>query len=1181
MGNFGKRILIVLISVLAIVCLILVGNAIQQSEKIHKVNNSKEVVYTLNDDIKITRGDLWHAIVNGGSISTIVEMLDGKLLESVKKDLSEEKLAKKRLYLKYGVTDEDGLNKLDEQTKTDLEKTYANRLAVLNVTDDEYVRTMAAYDEYARSLLLNDEDGKITIGSKTVDISESAIKEEWLKGYNDTEAIIIRFYSEKDATDYMKKYNSETRYAVVTTDSQSELRFYIGDSKYMPERDVYDEYKVELNDAGNLVTVDEIVEVSEGREEKVPFAYLLSNDDGYIWDSEYEAFVSGQNEETGQSTTTTAALIPTKADEKYYIIEPYTGAEDYYWQARLVKKSVQSGDGFVWEAVADGEVIVDDRYKPYDEVSEDKEITLFNTAALNAEQVFDYYVDLYNTYYAKQGRTNILTAVNEADVLALVTDENKLKSFGYVLKDNHIYRYVGNEEFIVDFENSVNGDLVYVKYAQNNRSIPNYLISRDTDGNPILGTNNDFVYILDENGEYQFLGKPIDQATSFELGVNCIQVAKQELYSLYKLLNENEVSEITVNYEKLVQSMPALATQIFVSNSGSYYLPGPTEVKESTKSGDDSDTEVVQSDFWYLVYKLTPSDRNATDWNETLYNELKAKDIEDYVTNSSLVNMAIAELRKNAGLKIFDKYYSIDYTQSLLSSTDTSNTYGLASDTVAQEWFENAGYKANKVAELTKEVTFKANGKEYTTEKYKIDGGSIVDYCLEHSPATYLSRAVLEKRMLTLDEFKTIHGATYDKVDYLTSKNWKQVEYREATENVANNFNYYSQMYAYYGLKFNYDSAEDFLYSYGSRTYDELVLNLEKNTMRSIYLLNHFLGSYNVNLNETFTPNQNFNEVMEDINNIENKYFDAIIDHILLYVDFDLDGAIDEFYNKSTGLYEVDKEEGKPGIDNEKWNDLLDRLYDRMVDYIDESGSLSKDSAEVLDELVSEYNDASRDTDINGVYEDVFGEAKEYGIVLKHESLNEVNSKTMKNYAEGFQKGLVETKEKYDASDKEFREYGLSGKFYDSEFGTHLIALRQATNYDTKFTYSNSDGSLDDYTAAAIVNDGENVTASQIALFIQVQLCNNIFGTTDQPKEKAKQAGFENYYPAMPTELQNKIQSVFGEYLTLILDTQNTYDSSYLILNEMAQNPGNFKDNIEAFAKTYESAIYGDYREAE
>ena len=78
MGNFGKRILIVLISVLAIVCLILVGNAIQQSEKIHKVNNSKEVVYTLNDDIKITRGDLWHAIVNGGSISTIVEMLDGK-----------------------------------------------------------------------------------------------------------------------------------------------------------------------------------------------------------------------------------------------------------------------------------------------------------------------------------------------------------------------------------------------------------------------------------------------------------------------------------------------------------------------------------------------------------------------------------------------------------------------------------------------------------------------------------------------------------------------------------------------------------------------------------------------------------------------------------------------------------------------------------------------------------------------------------------------------------------------------------------------------------------------------------------------------------------------------------------------------------------------------------------------
>ena len=100
MGNFGKRVLIVFITVLAVVCLILVGNAIQQSEKIHKVNNSKEVIYSLNNDIEITRGDLWHTIVNGGTIGTIVEMLDDKLLESVKKDISEEKLAKKKLYLK-------------------------------------------------------------------------------------------------------------------------------------------------------------------------------------------------------------------------------------------------------------------------------------------------------------------------------------------------------------------------------------------------------------------------------------------------------------------------------------------------------------------------------------------------------------------------------------------------------------------------------------------------------------------------------------------------------------------------------------------------------------------------------------------------------------------------------------------------------------------------------------------------------------------------------------------------------------------------------------------------------------------------------------------------------------------------------------------------------------------------
>ena len=1180
MGNFGKRILIVFIVVLTVVCLVLVGNAIQQSEKIHKVNNSKEVVYALNDDIKITREDLWRTIVNGGSISTIIEMLNNKLLEDLMKDISDEKLAKKRLALKYGVADEDELTELDAQTKTELEEAYANRLAVLNISDDEYVRTMAAYDEYARGLIENAEDGKVTIGSKYVDISEQTLKEEWLKGYNDTEAFIIRFYSEKDATDYMKAYHESTNYVLIQDDSTNEIRYYVGNSTYTPERDVFDEYKIELNDQGDLVTVDEEFEVSEGVFKKVPYAYILKNNDGYIWDETYQAFVSGQNEETGQNTTSTYLDTPTLATDKYYIIEPYEGTEDHKWQARLVKQAVSDGaEGFVWEEVADGEVLVDEKYQSYEDALEADNMTLFNTAPLTSQQIFDYYVDLYNTYYAKQGRTNILATVTEADVLALIEDDNAPKAYGYVVKDNHIYHYVGNEEYIVDFENSVDGDLVYKTYGSNDRYVPNYLISRDADGNPIFGNNNDFVYILDENGDYTFLGTPIEDATSFELGVNCVETSRQELFSLYRLFAVDQNSELRVNYEKLSETMPALANQLFVSNSNSFYLNGPTEVKESTT--DSNDNEVVKSDYWYLIYKLTASDRNSTQWTAELYEKCKAEAIDAYLANTSLVDMAVASLRKDAGLKIYDKYYSIDYTQTLLSSTDESNTYGLSSESAAKEWFEAAAYKNNKVVELTKEVTFKANGKEYTTKKCTINGGDIVDYCLEHSPASFISRAVLEKKLLTMNEFEVIHGVPYNKVDYLTSNNWKQVEYREATENVANNYNYYSQMYAYYGLQFNYDSAEDFLYSYGSRTYDELVLNLEKNTMRNVFLANHYLGNYNVNLTETFTPNANFTELMNDIESITTNYFDAIINHILVYVDFDLDGAVDDFYDKATGTYKVTKEEGKAGIDFDKWDELLDELYDRMVEYIERDDSLTNDSADVLDELIAEFNDASREVDINGEYVDVFGKAKEYGICLKHESLGEINTNTMQNYVEGFRKGLTETKAHYDEADKDLRAYGLSTKFYDTEYGTHLIVLREATNYETKFNYSNEDGSLDGYTVNAIINDGDNVTAAQIALYIQVQFCNNIFGSTDLPKEKAKQAGFENYYPSIPTELSNKIASVYGVYLQLVLDQSYTYNSSYLILKEMSQNPGNYATCIEAMAKTYESSIYSGFRDGE
>ena len=40
--------------------------------------------------------------------------------------------------------------------------------------------------------------------------------------------------------------------------------------------------KVALSDNGDLVTVDDEVEVEEGRTETVPFAYVLKNDSGYI-----------------------------------------------------------------------------------------------------------------------------------------------------------------------------------------------------------------------------------------------------------------------------------------------------------------------------------------------------------------------------------------------------------------------------------------------------------------------------------------------------------------------------------------------------------------------------------------------------------------------------------------------------------------------------------------------------------------------------------------------------------------------------------------------------------------------------------------------------------------------------------------------------------------------------------
>ena len=79
MGNFGKRILFVLLAVALVVALAVVGNAFQQRNKDHAVSKAKTVVYSGSYEglnYSITKADVWTNIVHSSPLSTINEMLD-------------------------------------------------------------------------------------------------------------------------------------------------------------------------------------------------------------------------------------------------------------------------------------------------------------------------------------------------------------------------------------------------------------------------------------------------------------------------------------------------------------------------------------------------------------------------------------------------------------------------------------------------------------------------------------------------------------------------------------------------------------------------------------------------------------------------------------------------------------------------------------------------------------------------------------------------------------------------------------------------------------------------------------------------------------------------------------------------------------------------------------------------
>ena len=1175
MGNFGKRLLIILISVIAIVAFTLVGNAYQQSERKHNISNKNEIVLeNLTYDFgeysvkyNITKDDVWKAIIDSRPLTSILQMVDKKLLEPVISSVTQEEINSKLEYLIYGTNNQDEIQKIKDDAEKDqkVNNDFYRRLAILGYAQDgpegsnlnDYLKLQVAYEKYGRSLLV---DGK-TISGKTYDVSYEAALSKAKSNYKDTIAISIKFYSATEAIEFMKNYN------LVTV--SDELRFYVGGEKYKVKTN---EDGISLDNDLNPIFLKQTVTHSDDStsEEFVPNANLASeiDDEGkvsYIYNSTYNAWQSNYSTE----------------NDKLYLVRWNETTNKWQWYAKEIYTPELDDEGHTVKD-AEGNIIyettvIDDADLGegdfFDDVSmidfeNQNDFTTSNTVKLGAEQFFTLYVKAYNDYYKNQ-RNEINVNITVDDFKngygANYSDElfnSDLKKYGYVYLNNEIRKYVGNEEYLVEIEEvegvrqakSVDGIPSYVFNESSASNVPNYVIRYDSNNNPILDCDYDYIYLLNPDGSRikNLDSVPIEECTSFTLE-NTIPISKQQQFLLYVSIFSNDetvlgdtLSHLVYNYDKVSATRSEFSESLFktleIDSSTKYaYLTCPQTLTTN------------ETDPYYLIFKLSSSViDNPT---EEMVNEEMKKMIKDYLKADGFLDACMAELRKEAGFQIFDKFFSFSYND-LLKYNSSTNPYGVQTENLG-EYFKTKAYSNTKLVQTTKKV--KVLDKE--VDKILIKAEDLYEYIEKHNIATYITQAATKKIFFSMREYEVIHG---DDPNYLTSSNWKMKEYNSATQYYNQYFEYYRQYYSQFGYDY-YNSIEEFLYNYSARSFDDIVDSLKQNAMRNAFLSRAL--SSNITEESDFDLSDYGKSVTiqsDYFQKLYDEYFSINLSHILLYVDLDEDNVPDnwnEFYEKVVdGTTPLKKDDGTP-LTEADLNDLLDTIYKNYLKKIFDDQTLSSTNAQILKTIVTEFNDSNVLDD-----ENKYQIYKKLGIRLKYEALGEVTNKTVKNYVDEFQAAVKELKDKLYNSDSSLLTYSIYDGLCETEYGMHFIACVSGDSFERPSFKFSDDAHI--YNSSSINNE-DAISTKQIGLYFARYFYSNLFGSTDNPKERA---GYD--YPSMPTELINKIEKVYGDYLQSLDDKNGSYHSSLLIIKSLISNNTEYNDAFLKLESLYNDSVF-------
>ncbi len=341
----------------------------------------------------------------------------------------------------------------------------------------------------------------------------------------------------------------------------------------------------------------------------------------------------------------------------------------------------------------------------------------------------------------------------------------------------------------------------------------------------------------------------------------------------------------------------------------------------------------------------------------------------------------------------------------------------------------------------------------------EITADQLFAFMEERVGAFYSIELAKVEMLLTSDAYTEIYGDDYD---YMNSDNEIMLENRDELRTMKSTFA--GNGYASYGFSSVDYTWEEFIYLAFS-------VKTEAEVIEQLFIMQDLQS-------KIIYPSLDYDNVKDYILYQSQKYFSLNAEHLLIYVDFDLDFTPDDFTEFIDGLDETELIE----------YEAIKVAFDTLI-----FSKINDDMS--FGDIVNEYEDSLMNDPLNE-----WAEFKQYGFKIMTEmltvpdgngtvtSLNNINS-------EGFDADFVNSlKRIYDAyvieeanSIGEITEY-MDTQITESAFGIHLILATEGSGFvQYSAAYDPLDGTVEGEYTDGSENDSDIPNEQQISIYNSIR----------------------------------------------------------------------------------------------